>query len=305
MPVQQQALRAPRAPGGCDKMAPKKKVAKTKVKKKKWMPVLAPKLFNNVVLGETHIQADEQVLQKSITLNLSTVMNDMRKQGYMVRFDVIKAHEGKALTALTGLTMTPSGMKRMIRRGRTKIEDSFLARLKTGQIVRVKPLIITINRCSKPARTSIRLAIREKVKQVLKDSTMESFVKEVLDNKLQRVLKDIAMKHHPSRSVDIRAIVMLPNGKADLATHADFEEKTPEKVEDSEKPVKKAKKKEIDMPADAEAETPAEKPTKKEPAEEKPKKTTKKTVNEEKDSPSEEKVPAQTDEEEPEKNPSP
>ncbi|MBR9703742.1 hypothetical protein GOV10_06890, partial [Candidatus Woesearchaeota archaeon] len=96
-------------------MAPKRKVTKTKVKKKKWMPVVAPKIFNNAVLGETHIQDDAQVLRKSITLNLSTVMNDMRKQGYLVRFDVVKLHEGKAITALTGMNMTPSGMKRLIR----------------------------------------------------------------------------------------------------------------------------------------------------------------------------------------------
>lgn len=217
-------------------MAPKKQT-KTKVKKKKWVPVLAPKLFNNVVLGETHISDDAQLATKNVTLNLSTVTNDIRKQNYLVRFDVTHVKEGKAHTMLIGLNMTPSGLKRQVRRGRTKVEDSFLTKLKTGQVVRVKPVVVTVNRCSKPARTDIRLAIREKLKQVLANATLDSFVQEVLENKIQRVLKDVAGKHHPTRSADVRAIQLVPGSRI---ANEEPEEKVEEKAED--KPKKTPKK---------------------------------------------------------------
>ncbi len=227
-------------------MAGKKKVTKAaKVKKKKWVPVLAPKIFNNVLLGETHVTEDEQIKTKSVKLNLGTVTNDMRKQGFLVRFDVIKVKEGKAYTALTGIAMTPSGMKRLIRRGRSKVEDSFLTRLKDGEIVRVKPVVVTINSASKAAQTSIRLAIREKLKDILSKSTLDSFVNEVLQNKIQKILKDVANKSHPIRTADVKAIQLLPKSKGNLgaAEDVDSEKPTeePEEAKSEEKPAEKQK----------------------------------------------------------------
>jgi len=195
-------------------MAPTKQQAK--IKKKKWVPLIAPKVFNNVVLGETYVTENEQILTKSITLNLLPVLNDMRKQSYEARFDVTDVKDGQAKTALVGLTMTPSAVKRLIRRGRDKIEDSFLAKLKTDQVVRVKPVIITANLCSKQTQTVIRMDVRQRLIEVLAGSTVDGFVKEIIDNKIQRIIKDAANAHHPVRSTDIRSIILLPKDKVTL-----------------------------------------------------------------------------------------
>lgn len=249
-------------------MAAKKKAKAVKVRKKKWVPVMAPKLFNNVHLGDTHVGEDEEVLRKGMTLNLSTVMSDMRKQGYLARFDIVKLHEGKAYAALTGLVMTPSGTKRLIRRGRSKVEDSFLARMKDGRVVRVKPLIVTINRCSKAAQTSIRLAVREKLKEVLAGTDLDGFVNEIIGVKIQRILKDLGNQHHPTRSADIKAIQLLPKHKEGLDTEVEQKEapqeaekpvadEKPVEEKSEEKPKKTAKKAAKKTPK---AEEPEEKP---------------------------------------------
>lgn len=241
-------------------MAPKKKVKAAKVRKKKWVPVMAPKVFNNVHIGDTHIGEDEEVLRKGMTLNLSTVMGDMRKQGYMARFALTKLHEGKAYTSLTGLVMTPSGVKRLIRRGRSKVEDSFLAKLKDGRVARVKPVIVTINRCSKPAKTAIRMSVREKLTELLKGMTFDAFADEIINMKIQRVLKDLANKTHPTRSADLRAFVLLPKHKEGLGNDIQIEKpqesedapkKTVKKAEEKPKAVKKAAKKTTVKSADA------------------------------------------------------
>jgi len=249
-------------------MAAKKKVKAAKVRKKKWIPVLAPKIFNNAHMGDTHVGEEEEVLRKGMTLNLSTVMGDMRKQGYVARFDITKIHEGKAYASLTGLVMTPSGTKRLLRRGRSKIEDSFLVRLKDERIVRVKPLLVTISRCSKAAQTSIRLSVREKLKEVLANSTLDSFVNEIIGVKIQRVLKDIGNKHHPTRSADIRAIVLLPKHKKGLGDEV-VVEKPAETPKEAGKPAK-----EVEVTTEKKAKAPktvVEEKTKK-PVEEAPEK---------------------------------
>ena len=230
-------------------MAAKKKVKATKVKKKKWVAVIAPKSFNSVHIGDTHVAEDEEVLKKSLSLNLGTVLGDMRKQSYHARFDVTSVKENKAQTALVSLTMTPSGVKRLIRRGRTKIEDSFLAKLRTGQIVRIKPVIVTINTCSKPTATAIRHAIRAKLKEVLASSSIEEFIQEIIGNKIQKVLKTVAQGSHPVRSADIRTVQLLPASKKDLAElQTQEEEEAPQeeapKVEVKKEEAKPAPKKE-------------------------------------------------------------
>ena len=224
----------------------KQKQKATKVKKKKWVPVYAPKIFNNVILGETHVTEDEQVTKKSVGLNLGTVMNDMRKQTYFASFEIVSLKEGKAQAALVGVKMTPSGTKRLIRRGRTKVEDSFLARLKDKTIVRVKPLVVTINTCSKNTQTAIRLSIREKIKALLAESSFDQFASEIVNNKIQRVLKTVAGEHHPVRTADIKAFMLLPASRTNLAAVSAEEEtsKSEEKAEPAaeEKPKKTAKK---------------------------------------------------------------
>lgn len=226
-------------------MAPKKKQTKTKVKKKKWVPVLAPSIFNNVLLGETHVIEDDQVTKKHITLNLMPIMNDMRKQSFEARFKVVSLKEGKADTALVGLRMVPSALKRLIRRGRNKIEDSFLAKLKTGQIVRIKPVVVTHTSCSKGAQTAIRLAMKAKLKELLKTTNLDAFVKEIVDNKLGRILKGVANEHHPTRSVDIKSIMLISDSITDLVSEPEgvepvAERKTtrsrPRRTEESVKP---------------------------------------------------------------------
>jgi len=237
-----------------------KTTAKTKIKKKKWVPILAPSIFHNIVLGETYVTENEEVKVKSVTQNLMMVTNDMRKQAYAARFDVTDVKDGKASSMLIGLEMTPSAIKRLIRRGRNKIEDSFTAVLKTGQTVRVKPVVVTNTRCSNATQTEIRLAARTRLVEILKTSTLDGFVREVLDGRIQRILRDDANKTHPIRSVDIRVVTLLPQNKGDLtATREEIERELHEKsVQETEARAKRKAAREAEKAAPQEVEEASE-----------------------------------------------
>jgi ribosomal protein S3AE len=189
------------------------KQVKTKIKKKHWAQILAPKAFDNIVLGESFIGEKEELLNKNVTANLMTLTDDPRKQAYNVRFDVKEVKEGKAHTQVVGLDMTPSAVKRLIRRGRDKIDDSIVIRIGGGRLVRVKPVLVTNTKASKSAQTEIRLAVRKKLREMYAKMRFEDIVKEIIDVKTQRILKDICMKTHPVRSVDIREIIIIPQDR--------------------------------------------------------------------------------------------
>jgi ribosomal protein S3AE len=190
-----------------------KKAGKVKGRKR-WAPIIAPQSFNNIVLGESHVESAEKLLGKSLTANLMTLTGDMRNQAVEIRFDVIKVQDGKGLAAVTGYEMVPSQLKRLVRRGRSKISDSFIAKTSTGRFVRLKPIVMTANQASSGACTAMRLAVREKAKQLVRGFTFDGLVQEVIGYKLQRVLRDAANTIHPVKSVEIRACVLLPEGTA-------------------------------------------------------------------------------------------
>jgi ribosomal protein S3AE len=194
-------------------MADAKQVKTTKVKKKHWAQILAPKSFDNIILGESFISEKEELLDKSITANLMVLTDDPRRQGYNVRFDVKEVKDGKGYTQVIGIEMTPSAVKRLIRRGRDKVDDSFVVRIGGGRLVRIKPVLVTNTKASKAAQTEIRLTVRKRLRDMYGKMRFDDIVRDIIDMKTQRQLKDLCSKTHPVRSADIREIVIVPQDR--------------------------------------------------------------------------------------------
>ena len=190
-----------------------KKAGKAKGKKR-WAAIVAPKSFNSITLGESHVETADKLLGKTLTANLMTLTGDMRNQGVEIRFDVVKVQDGKGLAAVTAYELVPSQLKRLIRRGRSKIADSFVVRTSTGRLVRIKPIVLTANPASSGAGSAIRLMVRQKTKELVKGFSFDALVQEIIEYKLQRVLRDAANKTHPVKNVEIRACILLPEGTA-------------------------------------------------------------------------------------------
>ncbi len=186
----------------------KSKTAAAKVKKKTWVPIHAPKAFDSTFLGETTVNDKQEVVGKSVTANLMVLTDDPRKQAYSVRFDVTGIKDGKATTQVIGILMVPSGVKRLIRRNRDKIDDSFTARIAGGRAVRVKPVLVTKTKASASAQSKMRLAVRTKLQDAWKRMRFEDIVLDVIDGKASRLMRDATNRIHPVRSCDIRELVI-------------------------------------------------------------------------------------------------
>jgi len=191
------------------------KESKKKAVKKKWLPIIGPKSFENVPLGETHVADPQRAIGKTVNANLMNLTGDMRKQGIEIRFDIVKVQDGKAHAAVTGYELLPSQMKRLVRRGRAKVADSFVARTATGRLVRIKPIVLTANPASIGAQTAIRLAAREKLRQLAGSMSFDRLVQDLIGFKVQRAVKDEVNKHHPIKTAEIKACILLPEGTSE------------------------------------------------------------------------------------------
>ncbi len=174
--------------------------------KRRWYPIYAPALFDNQLIGETYVWDTESIPQKFVTVNLSTLVNNSKKQNVDVHFKVVALKEGKGICKTIGLEMQLNSVRRLARKGRSKVSDSFLAKTKKGEYIRIKPILMTRTRANNDIQTALRLRMRTLVREVTAKYNFETIVNDCISMRLQKYLKNELTKIFPTRSVDIRFI---------------------------------------------------------------------------------------------------
>jgi len=183
-----------------------KNVSTKKKSKKVWVSIHAPEVFNKAFLGESYVYLKEDLIGKPLNLNLSTFINDMKKQNINILFKVAAIQEGKGLAEIMGLVLNQSYIKRLVRRGKNKVEDSFLAKTSDNKTIRVKPIIITNSKTHQSVVSKLRLDTRAHLKRMIKTMTLDSFIKELTDLRLQKEIKEKLQKIYPLRYFDVRYV---------------------------------------------------------------------------------------------------
>src|SRR3989344_1991933 len=92
------------------------KKARVSVIKKRWYAVQAPKVFNNVVFGETLAAEPESLKGRGIKTNLGTVIRSVKKQSMEVRFKITEVQGNTCSTELVSMEILPPHVKRIVKR---------------------------------------------------------------------------------------------------------------------------------------------------------------------------------------------
>jgi len=182
-------------------MAPQKKVRKGK---KKWCEVLASKEFNNAVIGESYVYDPEDLMGTKAKANLMTLTNDIKKQSMSIVFKVTEVKEGKVLTQPLGYYILPTMIKRIVRRGRDKVEDSFLVKTKDGKYARIKPMVITTNNCERRTQSSLRKKVRIVLRKYATQRMFNEIIMDIVNQSIQKTIKSECKLLYPLRNVTIR-----------------------------------------------------------------------------------------------------
>ncbi len=204
----------------------------SKVRKKKWYPLLAPRIFRNVVLGETLVYDQDAIMGKTITQNLMNLTGDVKKQNISMDFVVNRIEDGKAHTEIIGYHMIPTSVKRLTRRNSEKIDLSFSCHTVDGKHIRIKPLIFAISSTKGSVGAHLRKTAQDYLIKTIKKMTYDSLVIDLINHKFQYSLKDNIKKIYPVRVSEIRDMHLETEKKQE-------EEKVTEKTtskKDEEKP---------------------------------------------------------------------
>ena len=214
-------------------MAKAKRVSRSARVKKKWFPIVSPKLFGSRTVGETFLIESEKIIGRMIPINLSTLTRNMKQQNITVYLNADSIKEGKVQTSLLGFHVLPSSMKRMARRDRDKVGQTFTVKTSDGAIL-VKSVIITRNKGFASTRTSLRKAHTEAFVKLAVKLTADALMQSIFDRRIQMELKKGLNKIAPLRSLDITYMRIVSGNaakKAEQVVPADVPKEVKEVVE--------------------------------------------------------------------------
>src|SRR3989344_6330689 len=173
------------------------KKAILKKKKKKWVTIYASSEFNNIDIGETLVVEQNEVLGKTLEVNLADLTNDIKKQNILLTFAANKIQDQKVVCDIIGYELSPSYVKRVIKRARSKIEDSFLCSTKDDVKVRLKPVILTRSKAKGSILTLLRHKSKDYFVNNVKKQTYNEILADIMSHNLQKGLKEELKKIYP------------------------------------------------------------------------------------------------------------
>jgi len=180
--------------------------------KKVWVDIYAPaEIFNENKIGETPVNKDniEEIIGRSVDLNLAFVLNNFKYQNYKVIFQINKISGLKAYTEVKEIMLYPSHIRRITRKGTSKIEDSFILKTNDGYEVKIKPLVITRFKAHRSQRAEIRKTYRKYLEEKASSLKYYELIEKVINYDLQNEIKPALNKIFPVSNVEIRRITKI------------------------------------------------------------------------------------------------
>ena len=180
-----------------------------KIVKKKWLPIKASKFFDNELLGESYVVGPDQLLGRTVAANLANLTGDIRQQSVTLKF-IVNSLDGEAGVAdVIGYEMASSAIRRIVRRGSDRLDESLVCETSDGRKVRIKPMIITKAITNSAVHRLLRKVLVSSLAKLVKNNTFESLINELITSKLQMAVKGDLKKIYPLKAVEITALKLL------------------------------------------------------------------------------------------------
>ena len=183
--------------------------ATVQVKKKRWTMIYAPKLFNEMPLGETYVLEPKEALGKVVRVSVMQITGESQKQYISAGFMVTDVAGDKILTRIHDYRILPSALRRLVRRSKDKFEDSIIVTCSDAKLMRIKPFVVARHKAKGSIMTALRKATREVLVKYAAGVTAEQLYTDVISSKLQRTLHDTIRKTYPIGACEIKTLELL------------------------------------------------------------------------------------------------
>jgi small subunit ribosomal protein S3Ae len=186
-----------------------KKVSTKKPKTKKWVKLVAPKIFNDAELGETLSSQPSKMVGKVIDTSLANLIGDFSKQHFKIKLIVDEVKEGTGTTKIKSIYVSQSHIVRRVRKGSSKIEVGQKVNLKNGDEIMIKTILITVFNAHNAQVKALRKKLQENIIKIVKNHTLESLVIDICANKVQSEIISKLKKTYPIKYLEVIEVEVL------------------------------------------------------------------------------------------------
>jgi small subunit ribosomal protein S3Ae len=187
---------------------------KDKWKAKEWYKLYAPRMFNQVELGETPSSDPAALMGRITEVTVHELTGDFSKMHIKIRFNVNDIRGLEAHTSFIGHDLTSDYVRRLTRRKRTKTDHVVDVRTKDGFKVRIKPMSITEQRIQAAQETAIRNIMSSTLTDLAANMTVSELVKAIITGDLSKELSNAAKVIIPIKRIEVRKSEVLEVGTA-------------------------------------------------------------------------------------------
>jgi small subunit ribosomal protein S3Ae len=165
-------------------MAVKNKRPVDNWKKKKWFEVYADPVFDNKIIGQTIAIESKKIIGRKIRKNLKELTNSIRDSYYEVTFVIKKTTATKADTEISCFETKSNYLRRIVRRGKSKIEPVFYVITKDNRKLKLKILFITGARYPVSAKKEAQKIIVDAITKSIKTKMLTEAWNDIISQKL-------------------------------------------------------------------------------------------------------------------------
>ncbi|MFC1728128.1 hypothetical protein ACFLZ7_01525 [Nanoarchaeota archaeon] len=179
---------------------------KSKIKKKRWFKILASPHFNSRQIGETLAEEPQSLMGRPVSVSMMHLTGEMKRQNITIAFEVTNVRDENAITEIRKYKLNPASIKRFVRKGKDRLDMSFVCETEDGKSVIIKPFLLTLKKTGGAHQTSLRKAAIAAIKERVSKTKYADLFREVITNRLQREVRSKLSKIYPLKTCEIRVL---------------------------------------------------------------------------------------------------
>jgi small subunit ribosomal protein S3Ae len=168
-----------------------------KKKKKKWVSILAPKNFGEKELGESFIIDPQDLKGKRLKVSLSH-LNKGKNPNIKAIFV-----EGNGICEAVGYYILNSYSRRIVKKGKSKINRSLKLKTKDDVEVILKVVMITRKKVTRGLNRLITFELDKFLNDSVKKNSFESNLDSMINYSFQKSIKEHMKKVYPVAGLEI------------------------------------------------------------------------------------------------------
>jgi small subunit ribosomal protein S3Ae len=185
---------------------------KDKWKAKEWYNVHAPKMFNEMLIGETPAADPDLLIGRTTEVTVQDLTGDFSKMHIKLKFKITGTDGHEAKTAFMGHDLTSDYVRRLTRRKKTKTDHVVDVLTSDRYLVRVKTMSIAERRIQSSQEEGMRHLIGLALVEMAEKMTLSDIVKAIISGDLAKDAAKACRTVIPMKRVEIRKTEVLRIG---------------------------------------------------------------------------------------------